>query len=311
MYYIRHYIIFSSKEFCICNTLEKDFNIHCKVNKGLFSEGLSYTFDIPENHPMIDRLEHILPEETISNASTDVPSGKDTHGDTVLVVYYPVYSEEEYCNAKWLSIRSCFSKVHAENQESVYRTECILNEPNFRSPIGRHRTHNAPYLIKTAVKWGRNFIASSLDEHVLFCNDRARKIFEREKLVGLKYSPVIDKSSGKSVANLYQLSSVYTTLDTDIIPLQDSVPFVCDQCGMRMILLKSTKGRYGVLEGALSGNVDFYQTPPMIAGNSPKGAVGGHSEFIISQRMYQVMRANKIDRNVIFTPLDIHGTHST
>lgn len=310
MYYIRHYIVFSSKEFSLCKTLEEEFNIRCNINETLFStNSFSYSFDVPENHPMIDRLDKILPKESPQKDMMDIMS-KNCE-DAVMLVYFPVYSEEDYCSAKWLGIRSCFSRIRAENPESVYRWECLIEKPEWKYPAWRHRINNTPYIVKSAIHWRKNFFASSLDENVLFCNDHARRILEAENLVGLDYFPVIHKASGMPMTDLYQLGSCYTTLDTAIIPLHDSVPYVCDQCGMKMIIVKSTKGKYGVLEGKLSDDVDFYQTPPMIAGFSAKGVVGGHSEFIISQRMYQIMRANKIDRNLIFTPLDIVATKET
>lgn len=303
MYYIRHYIIFPAKEFSLCKTLEEDFNIRCDIKERLFLDGeFSYSFDVPENHPMIDRLDQILPKETPARDIKDIASSDSE--DTVLIVYYPVYSEEDYCNAKWLGIRSCFSKIRAENPKDVYRWECMVEKPEWKNPIWRHRRNNESYIIKSPIKWKTNAIACSLDNTVLFCNDRARKIFEAENLVGLKYIPVIHKASGEPMANIYQLGSCYTTLDTAIAADQDSTSIVCDQCGMHMIVMNSTKATYGVLEGSLSDDVDFYQTPPMIAGITSKGVAGGHSEFIISQRMYQVMRANKIDRNVIFIPIE-------
>ena len=77
---------------------------------------------------------------------------------------------------------------------------------------------------------------------------------------------------------------------------------ICPDCGIQILHFTDGRYLYGVKEGMLNPNVDFYETLPSFGGY-PGTSCG--TEYLISRRGYQMLRSNKMTRGVEFIPLQV------
>lgn len=305
MHYIRHYYHSGSRDPNFDKFLEECFNIPCE--KRMHADNntrFTYLFDVPENHPRFEELLPYLPIPT----SCDKKIVYDENTELVLLTHYPQYSEQEYKDAQWLSVRSCFSKVFPENLRDVTKGTCTAYQTSKGYSAMRHTYLIGNYLVKKPVKWGKRFFAAGayVSEYDLFCSQEARKIMELSGLNGVEYEPVRKKSTGEEFSDIYRLNVLNVLPDRAIIPISDMDTYICDQCGMRMLGYRDCRGQYGIQRDSVSNNLDFYITQPLFTANATAAfPVNGFSKLIVSQRFYRLVLENKMDRSLIFEPISI------
>lgn len=298
MYYIRHYSI-DPMDTELKRILDEQYHISCSV----FLDRVMI-FDVPENHPQIEELDKILPLSTPDELLQELLRSKKYDNPTVSISYHPQYLEEECLTAKWLSVRSIFDKVDPVNCETINTCQCYVCTNKWGIPMGRHTIQAEPYVIKKDIKWRRHCFASpTINMFRLFCNDTAKTVLTAEGMTGIQFESVFKKSTGLPAEDIYQLKAVYTIANGGIVPLANMEMFVCEQCRMKM-LYSHMRGRYGIIPGSVSDAVDFYETLPMFLGPVAGEELSATSQYIISQRMHQVLQKNKMDRGLVFVPLD-------
>ena len=305
MYYIRHFYIYPYDN-NLKSILENEYGIPCEVLKDPFTDKeTSFVFDVSDLHPRIDDLNKVLPEDTLHKLP-DEQGGNGCAQERVLVSYHPQYSEDERRRAKWLCARNITSKIVPVNCETVDGHECFIKKSKLGYPIGRHELQNEPYVIKSSVKWGRSaFVSAQYHTERLFCNDTIRTLLNAQGITGVHYLPVIKKTTKQPMNDIYQLSFTHTIPDGAVIGIARMEDYVCDQCGMHMLRWGDGRSHFGLRNGILDENIDLWQTQPMFLGSAPTEAVRGSRQLIISQRLYRVLKDNKLDRGFAFTPLDM------
>ena len=301
MYYIRHYIVFPPYDASLHRTLEETYSIRVNVICHPNQEK-SLVFDVPENHPGINELERILPPtDTVCDLNYT-----DKVSKYVAIIYFARYSQTELLSAKWLSIRNTTCKIYPENGLSVNTCSCCITRSIIGQPVGRHVTQAEPYVIKSPIKWGRfSFVSAYCHEERLFCNTKARAVLEARGLTGIEFIPVLKKSTGMPIDDVFQLGAKYTIPDLAIAPIYNMKEFICEDCGMHMLQRSPGKSSFGLRDTLLDPNVDFWQTEPMFLGSPKLPAYGARRGTIISQRMYRALVETKLDRGFVFSPLEL------
>lgn len=307
MYYIRHYS-YTSKNPHLKEFLENRFGIPCKkYEHGIDQRCFSYHFDVPENHPQFREIEPYLPTPTpiipreISNRDNDCIS----------VLYYPEYSEQEFLEAKWLTVRSSYSKVSPEDTPNLTaRTYACLARVTTRGiSLMRHEVCvSGSFALKKPIKWGNRFFASAngMGEDVLFCNSNARTAMEEAGLTGVEYESVQRKSTGKEMEDIFYLKAKNILADVAIVPISDMDTYICDQCGMHMVGYRNLRGQFGIRADMINDSVDFYRTLPLFSpGLEDPSSIFGNDRFIVSQRFYQLVKERKMDRALWFEPISL------
>lgn len=298
MHYIWHYSIAGKELQPLKDRLEKEYRIPCKAFYTPADNRLhTIFFDIEETHSRFHEILSFLPPPNISSS---------TQEGFVIIQYYPVYSEEEYLSAKWLSVRSSFSKVIPENEDALTKLQCIYGQSEFGYSLYRHADEAGTYIVKSPVKWGRNHLASSVSsEYRLFCDDTARNILQQHCIKGIDFRPVIKKSSGKPIENLHQMENVFTVPDSGIVGLEYTSEAICDRCGMKMIHFHDPRYRYAIRADSIPAEVDFARTPPLFALCYSEELSAGYYRTLISQKLYRVLKENMLDRSLWFIPIDV------
>lgn len=308
--YIYHYAVSSGTSLNELETILKQNKIdYEKIILTVAFNQEELIFDIPENHPNLAEIQRYIPEpnrsETLSPLEPQAYLG-----------YFREYSEEEFRNAKWVSIRCANSKiVNATN--GIYDSYCYAYTTDIadkyipgkgytrkKHDVMRHnKLNDSPFIIKKPPQWrNKSFMSYEFSEHVLFCSNKTHDMLEQAGMKGIDYVPVYNKTSKEPLDDIYQMKPKYTIPDKAIVSVSDMNNYICDTCGMNMLAYIDTKGIYGVLKDKIDSTMDFCVTEPMFLA-SIDNPTSAHFELIISQRMYRFIKDNHMDRGLFFEPI--------
>ncbi|MBO5870528.1 MAG: hypothetical protein J6Q89_07260 [Clostridia bacterium] len=314
MYYIRHYIIENCKHHELKAVLEEKYNISCCVSTYPFSNTDNYKliFDLPENHPDFEEILTIIPN-IISNEEYNRLLEECIRTRTIMseeitqiVLYIPVYSDEELYNAEWVSVRCANSKIEDDfNGYEKYYSDCKIWAEKQNSFAWCHRRlKREPFHINHVPKWrNKSFMSYLYSEAVLFCSARVKNILEKSDFAGIEFLPVYKKSGNEPLDDIYQLKSKFEIPNETIAVESDMDVIVCENCGMKKLAYKQTRGRYGILKNSISKDIDFYETSPMFLASSDE-PFEAHHDLIISQRLYRFIKDNHMDTGLFFEVIE-------
>lgn len=303
MYYIRHYYISGSKDPNFKNFLESKFSIPCDSYN--YPDGTyCYNFDLPENHPLFPIIEPQLPKPT--------PQGAEpwkTGEEYVSISYYPQYTEQEFQNAKWYTMRSSFSKVWDEaSRDTVRKATCSdgITVDYFK---GRHNYIFGDFMVDRAVKWGNHFFASSVafGEEQIFCSSTTKSIMEEAGIRGIEFQSVRKPHTGKTIEDLFYMNVLNTIPDGAVVAGEEMDSFTCI-CGMHMLGYHNTRGTFRINAQSFDQSLDFVRTLPLFVTDSTKfheGKTGGGDRLLVSRRFYEFVKTRKMDRALWFEPVEI------
>jgi len=299
MFYVRHYIILNAYNTELIDILSTRYNISCEdIRQNKTNERYSFTFEVSENHQKFEEIERVLFEHDALICNYDM-SERDKQ--QVFVMYYPVFSDEEYDSAKWLTVRSSFSKIIPENEDEVFEFSCKLGERS-DAWCSMHQKVIRPIDVRKFRAWNRKAFASLLySENELFCTRQTRDSIMTSDFRGLGFSSVyVDKNNNCN--DIYQIYNLYDIPDNAFVGDDDMQECRCPICNMKMLAYSNTRGMFRIREKFVDSNVDFYKTPPMFL--SAVNQCSGSSRTIISQRLYRYIKQNKMGRALHFVPLE-------
>ena len=311
MHFVRHYLLFRYEKTELETLLETKYHIPVDVTELLENNPYLVTFDIHENHPQIEEINRLLP---INGENAKICSlGIELEPP---IGWYE-YSEKDRREAKWLEISSHNQKVCPTNRNELFTGHCLkdesLREKDYLYVQGQgvfskywHEDIKLDTVVNSSIYFGKKFFASDeCDPNILYCNKEARDLMEKDNLRGIMFHSVRKKSTGLPIDGMYRLSSTYTVPDEAVEGIESAQEFHCPICGMKMLRALNQRCRYGIKSEMLDKDVDFYSLPPMIAGvTSEIEYTSGESTFIVSQRMYQFLKRNKLCRGLVFVPLE-------
>ena len=308
MYLIRRYII-SPYDEILCKILKNEYAIDVETTTNpLTGKPNSLVFSISDIHPLIDKLKQILPSSTVSSYILSQEENEAVAGDpvsrSVIITYSIQYTQQELLAAKWLEMRCITSKIDPINCETIDGYKCFVRLSSMGHSLGRHEVQSELYTIKAPIKFGHSaFVSAYAHEERLFCNDEIRKWLAHKELVGMDFFPVLRKSTKEPIEGVYQMCPKNTIPDKIVVGLCETEDHICEQCGMRMLRLKDGRSRYGLIKGKMDENIDIWKTQPMFIGGRMSEAIDAREKLVISQRMYRVLLANKMNRGLAFVPL--------
>ena len=299
MHYIRHYNILHAEDTSLLDVLRTRFNIFCEnIRLNHTGEYYSFNFEVPENHPRFDEIERILPNVFINEGDYNA---NDTHSQKVYIIYYPVFSEDEYDCAKWLSVRSSFSKMVPKDEDEGIKYTCSLEEDGSSSWKSMHRSVHTHLSLKKFTAWGNRAFASFIySESELFCRSQIRDILLNGGFNGLDFIPAY-RDSQNYRNDIYQICNSHIIKNEAIVGDIDMQDCECPICNMKMLAYNNTRGMFQVKESLIDDSIDFYKTPPMFL--SSPNQISGSSKTVISQKLYRYIKDNKMDRALHFVPL--------
>lgn len=299
MHYIRHYSISPFDYKLWEKLLEYGVECRCYPPNAKQEDYTGMGFHLDESIPKFSELEPYLPEATQSISASEISAGKPC----VFITYKDCYTEKERESAKWLEMRGISLKLSPINDETLWERTCILGVNRYGIPLSNHHVQVEPLVVGHAVRWSNSqFFSGSYNTNYIFCSGIAKDILENSGLRGFRFDPVLKGKQKGQLADTWQLRSCYTVPNGAFLPIRYMEESICPDCGIQILHFTDGRYLYGVKEGMLNPNVDFYETLPSFGGY-PGTSCG--TEYLISRRGYQMLRSNKMTRGVEFIPLQV------
>lgn len=258
---------------------------------------------IEETDPRRAELDAFLEEFHENVIKKKLPTSGIRHG-SFFVSYKKKYSKKEMNEAEWFWFRSLNKKIEPINYFDFYEHRCEFQKPNGKMHC-RHIVQTGLYQTRPKIKIGKNKAFISVlfcNGNELFCEDSARKLIEKSNLKGFRFDPILNVKTKEPLEGYYQIRSPYVLPDGCITaPLIGS--YVCPECGITVLGNTEGSGCYDkelfpCKKEFFDPSVDLYETLPIF-----EYGWGGDIRYIVSRRVYELLKENKMDRALEFIPV--------
>ena len=274
-----------------------DKKIVYKNNYGIIS------FEIYEDNNFFHVIKNVMENEGIPAIST------------------AIYTKKEIGSAEWLTVYSSWQRLYPQPQDDMkYKfttydaTNYCEGNPNIVVPHGdtitAYRKHDAPlyncnkglvqkenFVLKQAPNWGaRNFMMLHWVGDELFISPKAEEVLRNSNLSGFDYYAVTNKSN-KPFDNVKQLfinNYVAEGFCADAIERT----YTCPICGFTKYHPKAGHIRFHkeIFEGNKN---DIVKTTDKF------WPIACDSLILITHKFYKVITEAKLDRGLIFEPVEL------
>lgn len=294
--------------------IDWQFNI-APINKDLIRKLKDLGADIPAfdekyiNSFTVHALEGSENFEAVVRLIEEAERLKQIH---FMILYHVTYSEKERSAARWLHVRSVYMLYDHDENSETYESQHFnqIRVESIESYWGQtyvskykeyeHFVQIAPAFARWKPSWRstRQFCTHNLSYgQDLFCSDEAKYMIETANLTGVEFHPVLWPKDRKPIHNLWQ---VWPQKTADFLAPGEHVECrPCKTCGEMRYIPQNGLAKVLIREDRIPKDLDFMQTPPSY------GAGAGVPYYVISARAYQTLKAAKITRGLVFTPLDV------
>ena len=270
-----------------------------------------YYYCLPTNSQLIELLEsnHIC-YKTSGGKSTPLftifslwSSDKNTsalveslanicHQDPIVT---PEFSKAELEKAKLLVIRPKKQIIKIINGKEAFSHSCTWNafgitRVNHEWQIGTLAIAKEPSITTNTALW-----ASDSGFAEIFADSRVYDLAASNNLSGINFEKVLLKN-GQYSNNIYQMTSKHLIQKEMIAVGHGEKIQKCPICGKEQFSINSAYQLYLNNSEALV-DCDFYTTDRIFGDGIAEPL------FIISQRLYQLLKQNNLAKNVVFTPV--------
>lgn len=272
---INRHICFRAKE-------QPQFVSFLEANRIKYEAGdIISTVDICESAPCWEEVSVYLERYNISSLASTV------------------FSLEELETAQWLRIRSQWRCGYPQPESKFGYQEVTYTSKNYCSACGAGLKQVDAFRLKADPKWGkRHFMMLNWVEDELFVSDEAKEILEHEKVAGISFLKVKNKTGKEFRTNCHQIS-VHNTLNEGLLPADSAIRDIqiCSQCGAHMYQPSGI--------GIMAYRKEVFDNASDVVKSGELFGWGHYSAryIYISQRIYQIIKNNALDRNLSFEPL--------
>lgn len=209
-----------------------------------------------------------------------------------------VFSKNELCSADWLTVRSVWRYDYPQ-PENKYSE--ITYDGKMCDVCCGGLTQVDAFRFKKAPKWGKRFfLTTNWETDVLFLSENAKRIIESENIPGIAFKEVKNKSGTESLSDIYQLV-INNILPKGLVFEQSPIreKLICGKCGT-IRFHPHARGQFIYYKEAFDNAPDIVQTSEIFGW-------GGVNErkTIVSQKIYQLITDNKMDRSLEFQPIKL------
>ena len=212
-------------------------------------------------------------------------------GDDRHYITETVFSKEEMRSAEWLNVRSVWRYDYPQ-PENKYRK--ITYNGQMCPECWGGLAQIEAFRFKRAPKWG------NWEDDILFVSDQAKAMIESAKVSGVTFREVKNKSGTETFPDIHQFV-VHNILPEGLVWEDSCVDeiLVCDKCGRSKF---APNGR-----GQFVFHKNTFDNAPDIVLSSEIFGRGGYNQrlFIVSQKIYQLITKNKMDRSLEFEPIKL------
>ena len=212
-----------------------------------------------------------------------------------------IFTKEELRGAAWLRVRSQWRFGYPQ-PEAAFEYDTITYSPEDRCPkcnCGLKQVQ--PFRIKKVPKWGKRYFGELNwigDE--LFLNDTAKEVLEKSGLTGIRFLEVQNKKGAEAFPDIHQLQIPYL-LEQGMPEDQGYIQKAndCPACGRRKYVTSGV--------GMLRLPANIFRNAPDFVKTAEYFGDGLYSTrtLILSQQAYRVITENKLDRGLVFEPIEL------
>lgn len=214
---------------------------------------------------------------------------------------YPIseatFSTSELENSEWLSVRSTWRTGYplpVEENQYVYSTYDTID---YCEDCGFGLKQTNSFIVKKAPNWStRNFMMLNWIHDELFMSEKAELLLYNSGLTGYTVKDVVDKA-GTKIPNIRQLYINHILRQGLCMESVEKV-YHCPKCGRNRYLLKVGRIRYRkeVFKDLRSDIVKSFEQ---------FGEITCNRMILISQSFYKFLVRTKIDRGLLFEPIEL------
>lgn len=271
----------------ICISAEKDFDLVLYVHRsGIPYEKFSSTsiiFDMYEDNP---HWQVIGPRIAKIGAFCLC----ETH-----------FTKQELKDAEWLTIRSKWHNGYPQPESAFGYLSITYDDAQLCRECGAGLVQKDSFRLTKAPKWGtRHFFSLNWVFDELFVDDTARNILESSGLTGFRFLPAKNKRGTEELPGVHQLAIEALTQPGVVTGGRDiNKIHTCSVCG-RTKYQPTGIGMHSFRREALDSMPDICRT------HEDWGSGHGADRLIlISQRMYRLITDNRLDRSLVFEPIQL------
>lgn len=212
-----------------------------------------------------------------------------------------LFSAHELENAKWLAVRSKWRNGYPQPEGNFGYERITYSCENHCGDCGTGIYQVDSFRIRKTPNWGkRHFMMLNWVPDELFLDDMAVTVLRNADLRGLEFRNVKNTRGTEILPNVNQLV-ISTVLPEGIVSDRCSIDdiYECANCGIKKYH-PSGIGMYAFKKEIFEGAPDIVKTEEVFG--------WGHVAprlIIMSQKMYQVIAQNKLDRALVFEPLEL------
>lgn len=212
-----------------------------------------------------------------------------------------LFSEQELNSAEWLTVRSKWRNGYPQPEDGFAYEGITYSCENNCVDCGTGLYQVDDFRIKKAPNWGkRHFMMLNWVEDELFLDDVAKTVLIDSGLSGMEFRTVKNKRGTETLPDIFQLV-VPTVLPEGIVMNHHSIDeiYECNRCGIKKYHPTGV-GMHTFQRNIFEGAPDVVKTAEVFG--------WGHSAprlIIVSQKMYRVITQWKLDRGLVFEPLEL------
>ena len=212
-------------------------------------------------------------------------------------------TKEELAQAQRMRIRSIWRTGYPQPMDGFNYETITYTREHYCEKCGIGLEQINSFRIKKVPSWGRrHFFSLFWVSDELFVSEAVKKAFQEDGITGVSYMPVKDGKGKTDLEGIFQLK-IINTLNEGLIdnPYNLRSRTVCDKCGR-------SKSRTNEGMRVQFNRSIFDNAPDIVKTGDYFGVEGNKSpsqEIIISQRTYQTIIRNNLDRNLMFYPIEL------
>lgn len=212
------------------------------------------------------------------------------------------FSESEIETADYLHIRSVYAGLDAKNKYLELQHDSGLCDKFLGNTVSlqEHVVQiEQPHITKRPIWHANRQFCSNYQSGMsnLFCSDKARSVLEDTHIEGVGYLPVFQTKTKIQVPDLWQLWPL-EAMDF-LSPGDGTKTRFCPVCSARRYVTTDERSRLLLVGRLLPPGLDCFQSPPLVGANT------GYPYYVISSKMYRVLKQADILGGLIFEPVEV------
>lgn len=210
-----------------------------------------------------------------------------------------VFTETELNSADWLTIRSTYRLGFPQPENNFHNITYSSEKMCNKCQLGLYQKDL--FYINKLPRWTKNrhFFQPFWIEDELFISDYATDIFKENNVDGVEFLPVKKYRKNEVINGVYQIK-ITESLDKCFAPDNSDIRKIntCSQCG-RISYLKKGETILKFKNESFNDNFDFIKTYEYF------GEVVTGKIIVVSNKIYRLIKENKIDRGLVFEPIHL------